>query len=108
MSAKNIIDAIERNHAVMGAHVQRLSTVTPELKFQQPSAGGEYSPSSVSDLLNASVLGHLQGAANALRAMAEVESNFNTATRPETAIAPQTATIIDVEAITPDQKEGTS
>jgi len=105
MSTKNFIDCIERNHAVMGAHIQRLATVSPELKFPQTAGGAETSPYNVSDLLNASVLGHLQGAANALKAMAEVEASFNSAINPEISTDRKSATIIDVEVSAIDNKE---
>lgn len=108
MSTRRFIECIERNHLVMGAHVQRLATVSPEQLFTQTAGVNENSTLNVSDLLNASVRGHLQGAANALKAMAEVEVNINSLNTPETSKNRQSITVIDVEASEIDNKEDKS
>ena len=108
MSVKDMIAAIERTHAIMGAQVQRLATVTPELRCAQSVTGEERASSSVSDLLNASVQSHLLGTATALRAMAEVQTNFDTATRPHAAVVAQPATIIAVQPRAITHKESKS
>jgi len=106
MSVKNIIACIERSHAVMGAHIQKLATISPELALPQTAGEAENSPpSDVSGFLNAVVNGHLQGAANALLAMAEVESHFDNTIGSDTPDVPLSAEIIDVEATSIEKEE---
>jgi hypothetical protein len=106
MNVKKVIASIERNHAVMQAHVQRLTTISPEPKLPQPVIEAEHSPSSnASALLNASVIGHLQGAANAMLAMAEVESHFDSTIGSDRPDVPHSVEIIDVEASSIETKE---
>lgn len=99
MNPKTIIASIERNHEVMTAQVEKLGELSPKPAF--PTFNGTDTPANVATLLNAAVLGHLQGAADALHALAEVETNLRRpveANQAERAKPRHTPEIIDVEA----------
>ncbi len=100
MNAKNIINYIERNHEVMEAHIQKLATIAPNSDIIQSARQGNQS---VSDLLEATVNAHVQGAANALCAMAEVQEKFNNMT-PYKSDTPNNPPIIDVEVVSIERK----
>jgi len=76
---KKIIASIERNHAIMDAQVDRLASLSPELTI--PNFVGTENSTNVADLLNSNLIGQMQGAANALRALADVQSSFATAAK---------------------------
>ena len=78
-NVKKIIASIERNHAIMDAQVERLAGLSPELNI--PNFSGTENVANVSGLLNSTLLGQMQGAANALRALAEVQADFSSATK---------------------------
>ena len=93
MSIQKMIACIERNHAVMDAQMDRLAEFSPELLLQD-------APSSVSDLLNSSVLSHLQGAAKSLRGLAEVEAFVRGGIKMSSSTATsnqRTPEVVDVE-----------
>lgn len=101
MNPKTIIQSIELNRSVMEAQYEELSKIFP--KFDHVSFAPGDSAASVSTLLNAAVRGHLQGAADALHAIAGVEasiraraSDSNMASTPmQSGYQPD---VIDVEA----------
>ena len=76
---KKIIASIERNHAIMDAQLDRLASLPTELTI--PNFGGTENSANVSDLLNSTLIGQMQGAANELRALADVQSSFATTAR---------------------------
>lgn len=101
MNPKLIIQSIERNHAVMDAHLQKLDQISPAMSQLKLSPSGE-TLASVSQLLNSAVRSHLQGAADAMNAMADVENKIRTEGADKT-VASQ-ADVIDVEAVLVETK----
>ncbi len=104
MNPKTIIQAIERNHEIMAAQVEKLGEYSPRL--QQLSLGRCGGTSeSVADLLNTAVLGHLQGAADALHAIAEVEARVRDKSRIMENEAHRQPEIFDAEVVVVKAKE---
>ncbi len=107
MNPKSIIQSIELNRAVMEAQYEKLAMVAP--RVPHVSFGHGDSAASVSTLLNAAVRGHLQGAADALHAIAEVEANIRaraSESKPSTTRqGERQPVVIDVEAVVIQSKE---
>lgn len=102
MNPKLIIQSIERNHAVMDAHLQKLDEISPAMSQLKLSPSGDTS-ASVSQLLNTAVRAHLQGAADVMHAMADIENKIRTEGAGKS-VARQ-ADVIDVEAVLVETKE---
>lgn len=68
---KTMIEIIETNRALMDAHTQKLSFTAPAVDI---SALDNCKDST--QLLHAVIAGNIQGAASALKNMAEVEADF--------------------------------
>jgi hypothetical protein len=99
MNPKVIINSIERSRSVMEAQVEKLNECAPTPPRVLLDA--EQTQANVSTLLNTTVRGHLQGAADALHAIAEVETHLRLAAAHQTG-APngrRQPQIIDAEAI---------
>ena len=101
MNPKSIIQSIELDRTVMEAQYEELSKSSS--KFAHVSFGQGDSAANVSTLLNAAVRGHLQGAADALHAIAEIEANIRAKSgQPKSSTAGQgerQPMVIDVEAV---------
>ncbi len=70
MNPKLIMSAIEKNRAVMGAQIEQFAALSPKPpKFE--SVDGTVT---VASLLQDAMFGHLQGAAESLQALAEVDA----------------------------------
>lgn len=70
MNPKQIMSAIEKNRAVMGAQIEKFAALSPK----PPKSDSINSTVTVASLLQDAMLGHLQGAAESLQALAEVEA----------------------------------
>lgn len=104
---KKIIASIERNHAIMEAQVERLAELSPDPII--PNFGGTPNLANVSDLLNSTLFGQMQGAANALRALSEVQADFSSMTKENQRSltdSKRSAEAINAEFTEIDTKEG--
>lgn len=101
MNTKSIIQSIELNRSVIEAQFEELSKCAP--RFTHVSFGQGDSADSVSTLLNAVVRGHLQGAADTLHAIGEVEANIRAkaveSKQPTAMQSERQPMVIDVEAV---------
>lgn len=72
MNANDVVTQIEQTHSVMNAQIRKLNELTPTpLPITAAESGGT---SGLSDLLHATIAGHITNAADSLRAIAEVEA----------------------------------
>lgn len=106
-NVKKIIASIERNHAIMDAQIDRLAGLSPDLNMT--NFGETENAANVSGLLNAALSGQMQGAANALRALAEVQSSFATTAKENQRSLTEgkgSAEVIEAEFTEIENKEG--
>lgn len=104
MNPRTIIASIERNRSIMEAQVEKLGEFSPRLSRTTMASGD--TPTNVATLLNETVRGHLQGVADALHAIAEVETAMRSGDASLSASEGKQARpdIIDVEAVVIDRK----
>lgn len=106
MDVRKMIARIEGTHKLMEAQADRLVALSPELNIQ--NLGMAHDSANGSELLNAVVFSQFQGAAKALRALAEVEVDFHSGTKGKQPVATaeqSTPETIDAEFRTIDRKE---
>lgn len=107
MNPKAVINMIERNRSVMEAQLEKLSEFAPKPPRLLPAT--EETQGNVSMLLNTAVRGHLQGAADVLHAIAEVEAHvrLTSTNQGESAKGRRQPVIIDAEMIVikPEESE---
>lgn len=85
MNPKTVISIIERNRTVMEAQLEKLNEFAS--KSPRTLLAAEETQANVSMLLNTAVRGHLQGAADVLHAIAEVEAQVRLVNANQTATA---------------------
>lgn len=106
MDVRKMISRIENTHKLMEAQADRLVALSPELNIQ--NFGMTHDSANGSELLNAVVFSQFRGAAQALRALAEVEADFRNGTKgkqPVVTADQSVPEIIDAEFRTINRKE---
>ncbi len=98
MNPKLIMDVIEKNHAVMEAQIEKFAALAPK----SPPCVTSDGTVTVASLLQAAMLGHLQGAAESLQTLGEVESiirdsDETVSGHPESVIIEGEATVVHSE-----------
>lgn len=73
-SLRKHIEGIERNHAIIDAQIGKLSKLSPDLAI--PNSGETEDITDISGLLNSALYGQMRDAADALRALAEVQAGL--------------------------------
>lgn len=97
MDTKAIIRSIERNRELMGAQLEKLDSTNANFAPIAISPNSDIQ-TSVGELLSSTVRAHLQGAANTLNTLADVEAQFRSGSLPSAITKPdREPKVIDAE-----------